>query len=124
MEEMMAREAAVQKAPEIRRLVSRVMQSSLGQHLTMVNHWDADLFAVGFANRKDSSRLVYVTAWRQEPGTFSFECEYRPSGSDVPTIEQSGTVAEEALIRVIREYLKARHAVQDQDSREEHLGTN
>jgi hypothetical protein len=41
----------------------------------VVDHWDADLFAVGVATPGDVERLVYVCTWQKEAGRYYYECE-------------------------------------------------
>jgi hypothetical protein len=41
----------------------------------IVDHWDADLCAIGVAARNDPRRLVYVSTHDQAEGTYAFECE-------------------------------------------------
>lgn len=40
-----------------------------------VDHWDADLHAIGVARTGDPTRLVYVSTWGQEEGQYAFDCE-------------------------------------------------
>ncbi len=51
----------------------------------VVDYWNADLCAVGIASATDTRFLVYVSTWRQPPGTYAYECEGPPlPGSDFP----------------------------------------
>lgn len=44
----------------------------------VVDHWEADLHAVGIARRGQPEVLVYVSTYGLPPGRFSCECE--PAG--------------------------------------------
>lgn len=45
------------------------------QRYQVVDHWDADLCAVGIAAVEDMGRLVYVSTYSLDPGQYSVECE-------------------------------------------------
>lgn len=47
----------------------------------VVDHWDADLFAIGLASLADAHRLVYVSTHERRTGQFFAECEQAGVGS-------------------------------------------
>ena len=53
----------------------------------IVDHWDADLCAIGLSSNRNPERLVYVSTYQIDVGHFDFECEVRneknPLGYDV-----------------------------------------
>ena len=61
------------KDPSIIELLSRLDLSAQGW--VVVDHWSADLSAIGIAARHDLARLVYVSTFSMEPGRFYCECE-------------------------------------------------
>ncbi len=48
----------------------------------IVDHWEADLHAIGVAAKRDASRLVYVSTFAQVPGRFDFQCETQAGSND------------------------------------------
>jgi hypothetical protein len=47
----------------------------------VVDHWSADLCAVGIALGSDPSLLVYVSTFKKAEGRFDYECQ-GPGGAD------------------------------------------
>lgn len=45
----------------------------------IVDHWDADLCAVGIARSDDHEQLVYISTRDHESGRFYYECENSPA---------------------------------------------
>jgi hypothetical protein len=41
----------------------------------IMDHWDADACAIGIAAQRDPRRIVYVSTYDQEDGTYAVECE-------------------------------------------------
>lgn len=73
----------------------------------VVDHWDADLCAVGIAHRDDPRRLVYVSTWNRPTGRCYFDCE-TPTGDD-PTDYESHAVEDadfETLVRAMEAPLR------------------
>lgn len=61
------------KDESIRKLVSLL---EIGQRgWVLVDHWEADLCAVGIANGAEPRRLVYVSTYGKAPETYDYECE-------------------------------------------------
>ncbi len=75
---------------------------------TVVDHWDADLHAIGIARPSEPGVLVYVSTWRQPPGKFFCSLELPPPpGDDAPyrPAGDSGGVEFPEVLRLIREQL-------------------
>jgi hypothetical protein len=49
---------------------------------TVIDHWDADRFAVGVAKKTNPKLLVYVSTHEQAEGRFCFECEVQADRDD------------------------------------------
>ena len=47
----------------------------MGPVVRVVDHWDADLFAIGFESSAAPNRTVYVSSWERRLGTYHFECQ-------------------------------------------------
>lgn len=93
------------KDRSIRQLVSLL---DLGQRgWTLVDHWEADLCAVGIASDAEPRRLVYVSTYAKAPGTYDYECEV-PNGAQ-PTEYQTVASGEDAslveLVAVLERHL-------------------
>ena len=43
--------------------------------LIPIDHWDADLCAIGIIRKGDSRRLVYISTYDKQPGRYFYECE-------------------------------------------------
>jgi hypothetical protein len=54
------------------------------QGYQVVDHWEADLHAIGVAAQGNPDHLVYVCTFGQPPGTVAYECE--TPGTDVPYV--------------------------------------
>jgi hypothetical protein len=73
----------------------------------VVDHWDADLCAVGIAHESCRRRLVYISTYGKQKGIYDFECEIPagPEASDYSTVERGENVNIETLLDVIRRHL-------------------
>jgi len=73
------------------------------QQYQVVDHWDADLFAVGVAAPDESRRLVYVSTYRQEQGRYVVECEVpgEEQGYRVPS-RGDGVPFDEVVAMILR----------------------
>lgn len=61
------------KDQSIRELVSLLDLGRRGW--VLVDHWEADLCAIGIARGSESQRLVYVSTYDKDPGSYDYECE-------------------------------------------------
>ncbi len=71
----------------------------VGREVDVIDHWDADEFAIGFKSQARAGRFVYVSSWERPLGTYHFECD-----TDGETTE-SGTVGVAELLAVLRRHL-------------------
>lgn len=71
----------------------------------VVDHWDADLHAIGIAHREDPRRLVYISTFDEPPDTYYFECEV-PTGPD-ETDYESGHSKEHVSFAELRAAMEA-----------------
>ena len=69
----------VRKDSTIRELLALLGLASRGWQI--VDHWEADLQAIGVATQRDPRRLVYVSTFSRAPGRFDYQCE-TAAGSD------------------------------------------
>jgi hypothetical protein len=75
----------------------------------VVDHWDADLCAVGIASPGDAKRLVYVSTWQKEAGRYYYECEIPrlPTSEDEPNyavVEKADDVDFDTLLAAVRRH--------------------
>jgi hypothetical protein len=95
----------LEKDESILRLVSLLDLRQRGW--TLVDHWDADLCAVGIASNTDPRRLVYVSTYGKKPGTYDYECE-TPDGAqptEYRTIEKGEDVSITMLFAALEQHL-------------------
>ena len=93
--------AVVRKDTSIWALIAQLAALFGGDSFQLVDHWDADLFAVGIASVKDERRLVYVSTFKKAPGLFAYDCEDPDSGS----LEKGDHADLEELLRVLKRHL-------------------
>lgn len=74
---------------------------------TVVDHWEADAFAIGIASKPDPRRLVYVSTFRRAPGHFDFEVELPagPMETDYCILDRGENVPFEDLLKAIVKHL-------------------
>lgn len=74
---------------------------------TWVDDWDADLCATGIARSTDPGWLVYISVFKQPPGTCCFDCDVpMPNPDDGWRTVRSGTCGSaEELLGVLRAHL-------------------
>lgn len=75
------------------------------ENYRVVDHWEADLRAIGVAALNDPDRLVYVCTFGQPAGKFAFECE--AAGKDAPYAVTSRGVASsvDEIVLIIAQHL-------------------
>ena len=72
------------KDDSVLRVLDR-LRSDLGDDaFDVVDHWDADLCAVGVARPSDHRFLVYISTFPPENGVLAYECERPSSDPDLP----------------------------------------
>ena len=95
-----------QKSPPIHELLSALDLERRGW--AVVDHWEGDACAVGVARTSDPRRLVYVSAFNKERGTYDYECEMPsgPSNTDYMTTDRGENVTFQTLLRALQRHLK------------------
>jgi hypothetical protein len=76
---------------------------------TVVDHWEADLCAIGFASSSVPRRLVYVSTYDKVRGRYDYECEAAAGAApeDYVTTETGKDVELSSLIVVLERHLDA-----------------
>ena len=95
------------KHPQIREFLGKLEASLPSGEYQLVDFWDADPCAIGVAARDDQRRLVYVSTYEQEDGTYAFECEAPPDdgSDDYQVVEEGENLPFDALLQKIRSHL-------------------
>ncbi len=76
---------SLEKDESILGLVSGLATALDPTNWQIVDHWEADLLAIGIASTAQPKLLVYVSTRNQPPGTYFYECESPPlTGDDGP----------------------------------------
>lgn len=75
----------------------------------IVDHWEADLQAVGIASGAEVRRLVYVSSFSRAAGRFSYQCEVPagPVACDYQVVARGEDVSVDELICVVERHLDA-----------------
>jgi len=61
------------------------LRARFGDELTVVDHWEGDLMAIGVARADALDCLVYLSTAQRAPGRYYVDLELpAPSGSDLP----------------------------------------
>ena len=78
----------------------------------VMDHWDADLCAIGLGAQKEPRRLVYVSTFRQKADRYYYECEIPcgPELADYSVVEEAENVDFETLLSVLERHLDHRRA--------------
>lgn len=76
----------------------------------VVDHWDADLFAIGIARKDNPRRLVYISTFKRSPGRYYYECEIptRSDDGDYLTTSSAEDVDLDTLIHEMTRHLSDR----------------
>ena len=56
------------------------------EDLTVVDHWDADLCAIGYENPKYPNRLAYISTYGKKPGQYYLKLEEGTKETEFETI--------------------------------------
>jgi hypothetical protein len=73
-----------------------------------VDHWEADLCAIGIAAKSQPRRLVYVSVYDKDEGNYDYECE-SPTGNapgEYIVTARGENVDFERLLRVLEAHLE------------------
>jgi len=73
----------------------------------LVDHWDADLCAIGIARADQPRQLVYVSSFGRSTGRYDYECETPkgPQADEYTTTTSGEDVDFETLLDIIRRHL-------------------
>jgi hypothetical protein len=74
----------------------------------VVDHWDADRFAIGVAAPVDLHRLVYISSWKRPTNQYFVALETSPAdGSDMPyaSVGKFESVDRERLAHIVTDHL-------------------
>ncbi len=86
------------------------LESDLGPGaFAVVDHWPADLMAVGIARRSDPGYLVYVSTLGCEPDCYHVELELPPKPNDDFPYTPAGEFASvdyAALLEIVKRHLE------------------
>jgi hypothetical protein len=93
--------AVVRKDTSIWTLVAQLAAIFGGDSFQLVDHWDADLFAVGIASVREQRLLVYVSTYGKDSGLFAYDCEE----PDAQSVGKSEQVDLAELVRVVERHL-------------------
>jgi hypothetical protein len=93
------------KDETIRELVSALEVGRRGW--VLVDHWEADLCAVGIANGAEPRRLVYVSTYGKAPETYDYECEVPDSAQPAENrqVARGENVSLTELVAVLERHL-------------------
>ena len=93
------------KDPSIGKLLQALSLEERGW--VVVDHWDADLFAIGIARKGHPRRLVYISTFKKSPGRYYYECEVPTSSDDAAYLTTSSAedVDLDTLIRAMSLHL-------------------
>jgi hypothetical protein len=96
---------SIAKDRSILALLAKLPMTSRGW--VTVDHWEADLCAIGIASKEHPRRLVYVSTYGKECDRYYYECE-EPSGvapEEHKTVDRGTDVDFRTLARVIEGHL-------------------
>lgn len=96
----------VRKDTTIWEVIAQLASVFDGDRFQLVDHWDADLFAVGVASVKDERRLVYVSTYRKRRGMFDYDCEEADIHGESRSVLRSKDVKIDELVRVVGDHLR------------------
>jgi hypothetical protein len=98
----------LQKDKTILRLLDRLAKRLGTRAFDVVDHWEADLCAIGIARPDDHRVLVYVCTYEQQDGTYFVSLELPPAaGSDLPFSSAGEQEAKsfDELVEIIQRHL-------------------
>lgn len=93
------------KDASIWRLLSELVDQLDAHEFQVIDHWDADLYAIGLSRADQPERLVYISTYRKSPGHYSYECETPHPDEEYKVTERADDVNLEQLVKVIRQHL-------------------
>lgn len=87
------------------------LRERFGDALMVVDHWDADLVAVGVATLASARPLVYFSTWKREPGRYYVDLEWPAAPNSDQPYEQGEKFEDvdfETLISIVARHLDLR----------------
>jgi hypothetical protein len=109
-----------EKTPEVREVVAW-LNEHVDVELLIVDHWEADLCAIGLAIPGDPRRLVYISTWNRPQNSFFVELEAAPpDGSEMPYVGvgKFESVDRDRLLQIVVNHLNLRPQYQRQKDAE------
>lgn len=94
------------KDKSITTLIKKLEKDTINSDLTTVDYWEADSCAIGFINKKDPSRLIYVSTYNKAPN--HYRCDFEAGDIEnetTDTIETYETISYPTLLNKILTYL-------------------
>ena len=75
---------------------------------TVVDHWEADMCAIGLARPSDLRRLVYISTFNKADGRYDYECElpFGPKDTDYESADRREDVTYEELVKALERHLR------------------
>lgn len=92
------------KAPEIRSLITELKERYREKNLIYRDHWEVDLCAIGFTT-ENSDYLVYISTWKQEFERYYVSVEPDHDTEPQPHILTLESVNKERIFEIINQYL-------------------
>jgi len=82
----------LKKSKSVYQLLEQLRRRLGRDAFDVVDHWDADLCAVGVSRPGTASPLVYISTWRQPPGRYFVSLEHAPEAAPDGPYKQGGEV--------------------------------
>jgi hypothetical protein len=92
--------AIIRKETSIWTVIAHLATIFGGEEFQLVDHWDADLCAIGIGSVQDARRLVYISTYRKPEGAVAYECDQ----ADVTLLKNEHADLAE-LVRVVADHL-------------------
>jgi hypothetical protein len=97
--------AAILKHGSIWTFLGQLAKELDSERYQVIDHWDADLFAIGLAALGEPRRLVYVSAFGQESGRYVVECEEPDGDKDYQVAGRGEAATFDEVVEMIRRHL-------------------
>jgi hypothetical protein len=101
MAEMKLQPFSETKDDSIGALLHAIGSAAVSAKIEVVDHWDADRYAIGFHRVGAAEPLLYVTTWQLPSGSFRWYLETKPGVST----EEGVVSSSDALLRLLEERL-------------------
>jgi hypothetical protein len=95
----------VRKDTSIWTLIAQLAAIVGGDSFQLVDHWDADLFAMGIAGVSNNRRLVYVSTFGKPPGFLAYDCEEPDADLVGQSVAKSELADFPEFLRVVERHL-------------------